>query len=139
MFSTSIHITTQSSGARKLQDTPDPHASNPINIPISPDNQRAPEHQVTLGDSREQRDHQHSSEYAKDRETGKGAERGEKQAEGLVELSDLVQAEEEVDEVDDDMDDEEHCCWWMRGSVGRVDTEFRSRGELMMALLAEGL
>jgi hypothetical protein len=85
-----------------------------MNKPIHTNKNRGGDHNVILTDARKQRGHQHSGQYAEDRKTREEAEGVEEKAEGLIELEDLVEAEE----VEHEAVDGEHCCWMVEECVG---------------------
>lgn len=72
---------------------------------------RSGDNNVIITDTRKQRSQQHSSQDAKDRNIREVAEGVEEETEGLVELEDLVEAEEVEHEVEHEVVDEEHCRW----------------------------
>jgi hypothetical protein len=73
--------------------------------PIDTNENRSGDNNVIVTDTRKQRGHQHSGQYAEDRKTREEAEGVEEKAEGLVKLEDLVEAEE----VEHEAVDGEHC------------------------------
>lgn len=121
----SFHAATQISIVHEPKHTTHPHASSSVDIAVHHHEEATIDRHVACSNTREQNSQSHGSEDGEDGNADRGAGTVEDQAEGLVELEEVVLLEEEgegvSDDADEDINDGEHrCCevgWIFAGDL----------------------